>query len=129
MKISIIAMALLMSFLMINGASAQIETDSYFTVEGTLWSVDNSSGPQVAFYKGSIYFCSDEDGSCLAFTVSDYRPNALFTKFSCSGLLFLPINIEGFVIPIIGKGKATVSSPDGTYDSPMTKIRDNISLE
>ena len=78
----VFAAILITSIFIFNITYAEMETESYFNAEGTLWSIDSSNGAQLAYYHNLIYLCGDGSSECYAFTVSDYNPRSLITKFT-----------------------------------------------
>jgi hypothetical protein len=129
MKIIFIAIFFI-CFFTCNIVNAQIDTKNIFNVEHTLWQIDEMDRAMIGFCDNFIYAYTEDSAIAIAFSVSDYRPNALITKFACSELLSVDVKIEGFVISILGKGTANVSMPGHDSDKiTLTKVSDNFSVE
>ena len=120
---------------------AQIETQRFFTPEGTGWKI-NTNIPvapdvtEIGFFEGSIYLCNN-NSNCNEFEYSNYK-NRLISKFDA--LTYVDVNnglpvafgVKGYIISFLKYGRISycLSAPfhsDKCFGSTLTKIDDNFS--
>jgi hypothetical protein len=131
----IISIALVLCFSM--PCYAQLETQRFFTPEGTRWKINTyPDTTELGFLGGSIYLC-DNNSNCNEFEYSNYK-NQLISKFDAitnfdigHGLTGAS-RVTGYIIPFLKYGKMSycVSVPfhsDKCFNSTLTKIDDNFS--
>ena len=96
---------------------AQIETNSFFTLEGTLWSQGDET-ETIGFYENKVYICFET--ACAEMPVSAYTDLIICSFFVIETLGF---KINGLLFPLIGVGFAVNTSTKIPYK--MLKIEND----